>query len=432
MTADSNRGAIAFLKLRLGLISSWFKQRSGALRVATLVVAYVALSAWDLLTESYPPGTRAVGFAALSLVSVLGLLRYVATATGTGAITALFQGQDQRISTSKVQYLLWMFGLLIALSYIGGYSLASGNPFVCKSQDFGCVVGSSWDQYVLLLSVPAGAAVLAKGIVSAKVQNGTLQKTDAHTSSVSDIVTDDAGRADFVDIQYLIFNLITFAYVAVTFAQAAVLKDVPSVLLGLTSTSAGTYVANKALQVDRPTISSVTPSVLSPGLAVTIRGTNFIAAGGPQSAAVTVGGQDAGDPTRVSPGVIECRAPFGMSSASATVVVTTAAQVATAPYSVVIAPFAIVSCPSQIAADAKDPLTIYATGVPIAQQSGQCSMLVAQHLYAANVSTDLTSGLSQLVSDNTVRDFKLTPGDNVQISIFASGARSDSRLMQVI
>jgi hypothetical protein len=58
-----------------------------------------------------------------------------------------------------------------------------------------------------------------------------------------------------------------------------VLPDIPSVLLGLTSVSAATYVGYKATQSEAPRIVSLLPQPATAGQAVMVVGTNLVPAG---------------------------------------------------------------------------------------------------------------------------------------------------------
>lgn len=116
---------------------------------------------------------------------------------------------------------------------------------------------------------------------------------DDGTATLTQTLTNDAGSTDLVDSQYLLFNLVALAYVIVGLASTNQLPAIPAVLLALTGASAATYVLNKALQNDSPTVSSVVPSSFRPGDRITITGSNFKPAGTPTPPVVTVGGKQA-------------------------------------------------------------------------------------------------------------------------------------------
>ena len=72
--------------------------------------------------------------------------------------------------------------------------------------------------YLIFLGGPYAAAVFAKTIVTSRVNNGTLQKTDGTPNHLSDVVSNDAGAVDLFDLQYTLFNLIVLAAVIGAFS----------------------------------------------------------------------------------------------------------------------------------------------------------------------------------------------------------------------
>jgi hypothetical protein len=256
----------------------------------------------------------------------------------------LYTGDDKRTSTSKVQYLIWTVGVAFALAYVSGHELVSGQSFECdtKAAAVNCIPGgSTWEQYIILLGVPAAAAVLAKGITSYKVNNGIVQKVENSGTtgfSLTDVVGNDDGTPSLVDSQYLIFNVIAFLYVAVHFVQRGTLVNVPVMLLGLTSTAASVYALNKTLQANPPQIGSVTPKVVAPGTKVTIKGANLTPSGSSESTppGVSIGGVPAIRVEQLNTNTITAIAPDGMNDQDAYLTVTTAANITTEPYDLTI------------------------------------------------------------------------------------------------
>ena len=204
-----------------------------------------------------------------------------------------------------------------------------------------CIPATNWDAYLVLLGGPIAAAVLAKGIVAYQVTNGVVQKSSAQAASPTDIATDDQGDPDLVDIQYLLFNLVTLAYVVASFSTKHTLPEIPGLLLGLTGAAGAAYVANKALQTNAPVISSVVPSVLTPGTPVTVRGQNLLVGGPngqpPPTLDAKVGGVRT--PAIAITGdsdTLTLVAPPGMSSSDPTLRIVTAANVESAGFPIVV------------------------------------------------------------------------------------------------
>jgi IPT/TIG domain len=314
----------------------------GALLVYVIIVSFVIWQ-WQ---DGYPTGValtrRAYLFAAATLALALYLI-YLAgkAASEENGLAHLIHGDDHRTSTSKVQYLLWTLGVAFALAYIGGRVLA--NPtgrFICEKGDEtprNCVPTENWEMYIILLGLPAATAVIAKGVLSYKILNGQVQKTESQEGAkVADIATNDNGQADLVDSQYLIFNVIAFVYFGVNFIRTGSFAAVPSLLLALTSAAAATYVLNKSLQTNKPVITSVTPSLITPGKEIRIQGQNLFPPGSDDTVIVKVGGVST--PGKRSDGdSVVANAPTGMSGENQTVTVITDAQVETEPYRVTIA-----------------------------------------------------------------------------------------------
>lgn len=221
----------------------------------------------------------------------------------------LYAGVDGRWSTSKIQPLLWTYAVLFGLLSL---FIADKFGYAALSRNGGFSKIDFREEYLLLLGGPFAAAVLAKGIVTNKVQNGDLTKTTAATdrpltSGIQDIISDDSGNTDLVDLQYLLFNL-----VALTFFFASFIPDLangfptmPDFLIGLTSASALTYVTKKAVEKQSPAITNVVPSTVLPLDTITIRGhylavddeTPTVKVQGRQASQVAV--INAGDPSEV-------------------------------------------------------------------------------------------------------------------------------------
>lgn len=311
-------------------------------------VAYGLMTYFDLKGSASGKAltTRAYLFAVLTLLYVLLILWMAGrSATTSGGLAYLVQGADRRASTSKFQYLLWTFGVAFALAYISARAgLSAADNFNCTgTAHANCVPPDNWDAYLILLGVPAATAVIAKGVTAYKVENGVVQKTSAESAKVADIATNDNGQADLADVQYLIFNVIAFGYVAVGFAHRGVLVEVPSILLGLTSAAAATYVLNKSLQTDKPSISSVSPSVVAVGTPITIYGRNLFPPGTSNAVRVTIGGVGTeGSRASTDSDNVRLIGPAGMTNADPSVVVTTGANVTTDKYSITVAGLALI------------------------------------------------------------------------------------------
>jgi hypothetical protein len=227
------------------------------------------------------------------------------------AFRSLIVGQDNRLSTSKTIAFVWT-------AMVAWMLVTEALRDLAANVSLGDLPVS--DDYLLLLGGPFAAAVLAKGIVVSRLNNGTLTKTPAPDDAplrVGDLVSADDGSVDLVDFQYSLFNLIALGIVIFTFVKhpGSGLPAVPSGLLSITSASALTYVGNKAITSSTPSIARFTPGVVRAGEAVTIAGANLMStasdAGNP---IVTIGGMPAAIIGTPSPSSLQVRVPYGLSA----------------------------------------------------------------------------------------------------------------------
>jgi hypothetical protein len=168
------------------------------------------------------------------------------------------------VSTSKTTALVWTYTIAAALaSFVIARWLGHPGAFDELAHQ-GVDV-----KYALLFGGPLGAAILAKAIVSAQIDNGTGAKPPADSPSPGQLVQDDSGQADLGDLQYLLFNVVAllFFYGEILRVPQAGLPSMPDVLVGLTSVAAVGYVGKKAL-TSPGVISDVTPKAQTVGGAV--------------------------------------------------------------------------------------------------------------------------------------------------------------------
>jgi hypothetical protein len=227
------------------------------------------------------------------------------------AFRSLIVGQDNRVSTSKTIAFVWT-------AIVAWMLVTEALRDLAANVSLGDLPVS--DDYLLLLGGPFAAAVLAKGIVVSRLNNGTLTKTPAPDDAplrVGDLVSADDGSVDLVDFQYSLFNLIALGIVIFTFVKhpGSGLPAVPSGLLAITSASALTYVGNKAITSSTPSIARFTPGVVRAGQAITIAGANLMStASGAGNPIVTIGGMPAALIGTPSPSSLQVRVPYGLAA----------------------------------------------------------------------------------------------------------------------
>ena len=219
---------------------------------------------WHHLTGHWALAVGAIGIAVI--VWIFGAFTgggtiQVAASAGNGQpatlkkapLRAMLLGADGRLSTSKSVTAAWTVVVGFALLTIGTIVICGGGSLSDKLKPLS-------DTYLLLLGGPFAALVLAKGVTVTRLQNGTLQKTPTTPIfQASDLTSNDAGQTDIVDFQFLVFNAIAMAYVIVRIcgSPAQGLPEIPAVFAGLTSVSALTYTANKAIADNTPKISGI-------------------------------------------------------------------------------------------------------------------------------------------------------------------------------
>lgn len=184
-------------------------------------------------------------------------------------IKSLVIGTDGRASTSKVQAALWTLAILYAFVFLllWGRSTRCGDAELrdrprCEAavqarSTFSRVVhGDLQPEYYVLLGFPLAAAVAARAITKAKVDDGTLDKPiveeDAKgmVQGLSEVVSNDKGETDLIDLQYFAFNLLTLSFFFAEFLTkpGEGLPDLPATLIALSGVSAGVYTTRKALE----------------------------------------------------------------------------------------------------------------------------------------------------------------------------------------
>jgi len=188
-------------------------------------------------------------------------------------VKSLVIGSDGRASTSKVQAVMWTLAILYAFVFLllWGRSTRCGDAEVrdrprCEAavqarSTFSRVVnGDLQPEYYVLLGFPLAAAVAARAITQAKVDDRTLTKPELPTGTkgivqgLSEVVSNDKGETDLIDLQYFAFNLLTLAFFISEFLTKPQqgLPDLPATLIALSGVSAGVYTTRKALAKDTP------------------------------------------------------------------------------------------------------------------------------------------------------------------------------------
>ncbi|MFD9333490.1 hypothetical protein ACFWBF_03605 [Streptomyces sp. NPDC060028] len=188
-------------------------------------------------------------------------------------------GRDGRLSTSTTLALAWTVILLWLLLTILGYGLtAGGGVDWFRAEDSHGPLSSLTDVYLPLLGGPYVALIGAKTVVGMRVQNGSMAKpaprpTRSGRRPLRELIANDGGRTDLVDLQYVALSAVTMLYV-VAFFLADVgggLPRLPAEIWALTGAPAGAYLLNKMATRANPVITHATVA----GGVLTVEGGGF-------------------------------------------------------------------------------------------------------------------------------------------------------------
>lgn len=155
----------------------------------------------------------------------------------------LTAGSDNRDSTSKTVVLAWT--AIVAWVVIASILESKG-----EETSFSALMTGLGTPYFAVLGGPVLAAFLAKAVTDSKTagDDPSLQKTEAASPALGDLVTTDDGALSVADAQYVILNLCAASYIVYAFAQnpAAGVPSFPEHLALLTGGSAATYAGTKS------------------------------------------------------------------------------------------------------------------------------------------------------------------------------------------
>lgn len=204
-----------------------------------------------------------------------------------GGVLAPVIGEDNRLSTSRAVAAAWVLFLAYAvLVLVGQLAVASDH----RERD-ALIAGLELARgagVVTVLAVVCGIAVVVRRVVGLRVQGQRLQKVRADRPRAADLLTDDAGRGGFADIQYVVISGVALAFAAVRLARRPdQLPDLPWGLAVVGLVSAATYLAGKYAEGGRPVILSVVrareagdlDAPIRTGDDIEIRGAGFVPLG---------------------------------------------------------------------------------------------------------------------------------------------------------
>ncbi|WP_330296746.1 hypothetical protein [Streptomyces sp. NBC_00503] len=171
-------------------------------------------------------------------------------------------GRDGRLSTSTTLALAWTVILVWLLLAILAYGLTAGGG-VGWFQGPDGPLSSLTSVYLPLLGGPYAAMIGAKAVVGTRVENGSMAKPapkGAGRRPLHDLISNDGGRTDLVDLQYVALSAVTVLYVVAFFVTdvGGGLPKLPEQMWALTGAPAGAYLVNKMATRANPVITQVT------------------------------------------------------------------------------------------------------------------------------------------------------------------------------
>lgn len=256
-----------------------------ACTVWALVVVLLLVQTLTAIGAGWTPARTAGLLAALVTGGALSAASWFHRARG--GVLAPVIGDDNRLSTSRTVAAAWVLFVVYAVLVLAGrLAMASGHAerdALISGLDLARGAG-----VVTVLAVTCGVAVLVRRVVGLRILGRRLQKLRADRPRAADLLTDDAGRGTFADIQYVVISAVAVVFAAVRLARRPdQLPDLPWGLAVLVLVSAATYLAGKYAEGGRPVILSVVrareagdlDAPIRTGDDIEIRGAGFVPPG---------------------------------------------------------------------------------------------------------------------------------------------------------
>ncbi|MEU3334292.1 hypothetical protein ACWCQ1_43635 [Streptomyces sp. NPDC002144] len=250
-----------------------------------LVLVLLLVQALTAIGAGWTAARTAGLLAALLTAGVLTAASWFHRARG-GALAPVI-GEDNRLSTSRTVAAAWVllvaFAVLVLVGRLAAASDHAERDALISGLELARAAG-----VVTVLAVVCGIAVLVRRVVGLRVLAQRLQKVRAHRPRAADLLTDDAGRGSFADIQYVVISTVAVLFAAVRLARRPdQLPDLPWGLAVVVLVSAATYVAGKYAEGGRPVILSVVrareagdlDAPIRTGDDIEIRGAGFVPPG---------------------------------------------------------------------------------------------------------------------------------------------------------
>ncbi|EYT84433.1 membrane protein [Streptomyces sp. Tu 6176] len=256
-----------------------------AYTVWAAVVLLLLVQALTAVGAGWSTARTAGLLAAVAVAVLLTAASWFHRARG-GALAPVI-GEDNRLSTSRTVAAVWVLFVAYAVLVLAG-RLAAASDHAERDALISGLELARGAGVVTVLAVVCGIAVLVRRVVGLRVLGQRLQKVRADRPRAADLLTDDAGRGTFADIQYVVISAVALAFAAVRLARRPdQLPDLPWGLAVVTLVSAATYLAGKYAEGGRPVILSVVrareagdlDAPIRTGDDIEIRGAGFVPPG---------------------------------------------------------------------------------------------------------------------------------------------------------
>ncbi|MBT2507140.1 hypothetical protein J7I98_14830 [Streptomyces sp. ISL-98] len=249
------------------------------------VIVLVLAQAFTAIGAGWTTARTAGMLAGLITAALLTVAARVHRARG--GLLAPVIGEDNRLSTSRAVAAAWVllvvFAVLVIAIQLAGASDHADRDALIAGLELARGVGM-----VTVLALTCGIAVLVRHVVTVRILAQRLQKVRADRPRAADLLTDDAGRGSFADVQYVLVSAVAVVFAAVRLARRPEqLPDLPWGLALLVAVSAATYFAGKYAEGGRPVILSVVrareagdlDAPIRTGDDIEIRGAGFVPPG---------------------------------------------------------------------------------------------------------------------------------------------------------
>ncbi|MCL7424380.1 hypothetical protein [Streptomyces sp. YS415] len=259
--------------------------RRTAYTLWALVVALLLVQSLTAIGAGWSSARTAGLLAAVVTAGALTAASWLHRARG-GALAPVI-GEDNRLSTSRAVAAAWVLFVAYAVLVLVGRLAAASDPAERDALVSGLELARGAGA-VTVLAVVCVLAVLVRRVVGLRVLGQRLQKVPADRPRAADLLTDDAGRGTFADIQYVVVSAVALLFAAVRLARRPdQLPDLPWALAVIVLISAATYLAGKYAEGGRPVILSVVRSreagaldgPIRTGDDIEIRGAGFVPPG---------------------------------------------------------------------------------------------------------------------------------------------------------